>query len=246
MLVNFALNLFIKELLEGNFEENKKKLKQKLEAFSHENAFLWVWTKKEDCYLSSLMPFLEFDVDEDGNVSMYKAKELLIQWYSYKQQIDQMIAVCTKTDIGILEIQQFITDLIVDFNDFMFELREESLQLFIDGNKDNVTAKDILNNKESKLYDIEEEIFRSLEDWQKLPLLDEEFEIKHFGGILGRNYGRPNFNHFMERAMMMIKHMKGELDIFEKCPYVRRNVLYYTSYYKDKFVRLMLNETEIH
>ena len=246
MLVNFALNLFIKDLLEGNFEENKKKLKQKLEAFSHENAFLWVWTKKEDCYLSSLMPFLEFDVDEDGNVSMYKAKELLIQWYSYKQQIDQMIAVCTKTEIGILEIQQFITDLIVDFNDFMFELREESLQLFIDGNRDNVTAKDILNNKESKLYDIEEEIYRRLEDWQKLPLLNEESEIKHFGGILGKNYGRPNFNHFMERAMMMIKHMKGELDIFEKWPYVRRNVLYYTSYYKDKFVRLMLNETEIH
>ena len=95
-------------------------------------------------------------------------------------------------------------------------------------------------------YDIEEEIYRRLEDWQKLPLLNEESEIKHFGGILGKNYGRPNFNHFMERAMMMIKPMKGELDIFEKWPYVRRNVLYYTSYYKDKFVRLMLNETEIH
>lgn len=230
LMARFVLNMLLRGLKENNYGEYKVWLKRALLDMADENSFLWIWVHEDDCTIKSL---------GIESIDLNVLRPFLQGWYFYKQEYDSYLRFISGsiTDDDLLSfISCFLN---TEYTTFINDLRLSSMDYFLEGNKKNISAKELmerLNNNRFEVPDyINDEIDRLYYDPREEYLFREymDDEIKK----------RPeNFGLFYTRAFLFYSAIrKGEtIDLFSYWPSVRKSVINYTSYFKDLFIQMCL------
>ena len=230
LMARFVFNMLLRGLKDNDFGEYKVWLKRALLDMADDNSFLWIWVREDDCTFNNLG--IE---NVDNNV----LRDFMQGWYIYKQEYTNLTRL-VKGELTDDDIISFVICFInTEFPNFIKDLRLSSFDLFLEGNKRNLTAQGLMDNLYNVCFVVPDYIDDNIDSLYYNPREEELFD-RFMNDEIRR---RPeNFKLFYKRAFLFFSAIRrgGTMDIFRYRPSVWKSVLNYTSYFKDLFIQLCI------